>query len=41
MEIEDARGYHAELRVPILILKVLDKSEMPTSSRIVLHFRWK
>ena len=32
MEIEDARGYHAELRVPILILKVLDKSEMPISS---------
>lgn len=32
MEIEDARGYHAELRVPILILKLLDKSEMPISS---------
>lgn len=32
MEIEDARGYHAELRVPILILKVLDKSEMSISS---------
>ena len=34
MEIEDARGYHAELRVPILILKVLYKSEMPISSHI-------